>query len=208
MKNNKKFFMLLIILMNCINSQNIEKDYNKTIDDSNLLYSLMSINKMKIQISNTTSKNCDIDCIDFYKKYTFVDVTPNQQNCTDNYSSGNGNNYPNPGEQGILRIPITYNGNIKISDIRVKLFSIDNQIIIDDSVVRYPELKTPKNFQFSCPLSYYENWNESFDINCKPSIISLCTGWRIKIPYNYTGNLMLKILFSSSIGDKYFNYSL
>jgi hypothetical protein len=212
MKSINLLFMLLILLMNCVNPNGIEKDYKKTSDDSDLLYSLLTINKMKnlpLDKPSKPIKKCGIDCINFEKNYYFVDILPGQPNCIDNFSSGNGDGKPNIDEKGILRIPLSYNGGYPISNISVQLQNLDdNSIWIQNPTIYYPDLTSVSDFQYSCPKTYYENWNISSNVNCNSNVSSQCIGWKLIIPPNYRGKYKFQIIIYASIGAKILDYSL
>ena len=212
MKNFYLFFMLLTLLMNCINPLHVERDLRDFEIDSDLLYLLINVNKMKIKQAEELelSRKCGLDCINFDSNYNFYDPLQGSSSCVDNFGLGNGDGEINQGERGIIRIPMIYSGNLKISNIKVSLTSLNYQVTVIDSEVKYPDIEKININQFSCPLSYYETWNSLNNVNCKPTITSKCTGWRVKI--NYTNNVNIIRLFelsvNSSIGEQSYIISL
>jgi hypothetical protein len=213
MKNRIPLFFMLL-LVGCDMSTSTK--YSKT---DLTLYSLVINNNVNIKNYTYTSDddskkpviaNCGLDCIKIHSNYDYIDRFPGTTNCTHSLTISNGNNngIPDSGETAILRVPIFYWGSYILNSISAELISSDVKISVNQSIVKYPNMTTTSNAQFSCPSSYYSEWNTSNNINCDSDYVSECTGWQIKLPQNYSGQLNFKILLKTSIGDKILNYSL
>ena len=206
MKNTSLLFMLLIILVNC-DTRKLEEDYNKEIDRSNLLYSLISTNKMKKVVVKKRINDCGIDCIKFESNYSFNDS--NSQNCGDFTLNGDNNNKPDKGENGILRIPIFYTGGYDITNIEVELISkSDTYVGVYNPIISYSDLIDNQGFQVSCPSNNSQGVNDSKDISCKEDTITGCIGWRLSINSIYPSKYNFEIIFRASMVAFITDYSL
>jgi len=212
MKNIVLFFMLLLIGCDMSTSVKYNQEqlalYSLVINNNvnNTYYSPSSDNSSK-----PTTLNCSVDCLGVSNNYDYVDYPSNINGvCTDNFMSGDGNGSVNQGEKAVLRVPLTYYGNSIITNIQAELISLDSSIVVSNSIIRYPNMRSVMKQQFSCPNSYYEEWRDSTtnNISCFRDNITACTGWRITIPNNYNGRLNFKILVRTNSGDKLLNYSL
>ena len=206
MKNNFLFFMLLLIRCDMSTSTKYNQEeltlYSLVINNNvnNTYYSPSS------DANKPTTLNCSIDCLGASNNYNYADY---QNECL-GFMSGDGNGSVNPGESAILRVPLTYYGNSILKNIQAELISLDSSVVVSNSIIVYPDMTSIKKYQYSCPVTYYESWGDTnyYNINCYHNNMTICTGWRIKIPNNYIGKINFKILVKTNIGEKILNYSL
>lgn len=215
-------YLLLVLLffVNCDMSTTSRIDYDKislwflTINNNTTTISNSSGSKPNSGSSGTYLSSCGLDCLETIPgKYFFNDNYPNTSYCyPNNWSSGNNNGVPEPGENGVLQIPLFYDGNNPLPKLEAELIPDNPNIKVwSYKTVWYPALPKPsgRDGYFSCINTYYEEWSIYYpDSQCNTDYRHECLGWKIQIPNNFFGYVDFKILITSSIGSKVLKYRL
>lgn len=211
---------VLLFIMNCDMSTTTKFDYDKisllllTVNNNTTINN----NSSRPGISNggnggTYFSSCGLDCVETHSNYWFDDYRSDGYYCmNDPWPSGNNNGRPDLGEKGVLQIPLIYNGDSPLPKIKAELIPEDSRITIFGwKEMYYPELRAPsgKDVYFSCIDTYFEEWSKlEGNLVCNKDSRHQCLGWKIQIPYNFTGYVDFKLLLTSKAGSKVLKYRL
>ena len=212
--------LVLLFVFNCDMSTTSRIDYDKislwflTVNNNTTTNNFSGSKPGTNNNEGTYLSSCGLDCLETISgKYFFNDYYPDNNYCyPNNWSSGNNNRVPEPGERGVLQIPLLYYGNNPLPKLEAELIPDNPNIkILGLKTVWYPALPKPsgRDNYYSCINTYYEEWEPySSRSVCNTDYRHECLGWKIQIPNNFFGYVDLKIIITSSIGSKVLKYRL
>ena len=212
---------VLLFIFNC------DMSTTSRIDNTKISLWFLNVNSNTITINNSSGSkpgtgsssgtflsSCDLDCLETISgKYFFNDNYPDPNYCYPNgWSSGNNNGVPEPGENGVLQIPLIYYGNNPLPKLEAELIPDNPNIkIFGLKTIWYPALPKPNrgDSYYSCINTYYEEWGTySSNSVCNTDYRHQCLGWKVQIPNNFYGYVDFKIIITSNIGSKVLKYRL
>lgn len=210
---------VLLFIFNCDMSTRVKVDYDKisllllNVNSSTITNNNSSGYKPGTNNGGTYLSSCGLECLETISgKYFFNDYYPDPNYCNNNWSSGNNNGIPEPGENGVLQIPLIYYGNNPLPKLEAELIPDNPNIkIFSSKLVWYPALPNPtgRDNYYSCINTYYEEWGIYHPHSvCNTDYRHECMGWKVQIPNNFFGYVDFKIMITSSIGSKVLKYRL
>jgi hypothetical protein len=210
-----KIWILLIFLLmnNCDSSTRVDLK-NEAIKIS--LLQLVVTNNIVNNYNGTPGSNgtggnnttffCGLNCLSVGNSYLWHDNSWHSAQCNGAGGIGNSDGLPQPGETGLLSIPLFYSSSAIINDISVTLVPTNPQIQMIKSTNRYPNNTGTRNgWACEAQSSRDNGWNGVPFTQC---YYNSCNGYKIAIPSNFSGGLTFKILVYSSMGNTVFDYSL
>ena len=201
---------LLFYIINCSSEEKLEYSadtYNLLsiiVNNNNNFYNSKT-NSTNDDIGSSTNYGCGLECLKATGIYLWSDNTNDGYDCQDYFENGNSNYNIEPGENGRLKFSLSYNGTTPIYNIKAKIIPFNSNIAVYDGYLNYPSLNNQYSQEvYSCPSSsHYSLWG-----NSKTCAKTKCDGWRTTIPSNITGQIMFRILISTSLGNTFFDVTL
>ena len=154
---------------------------------------------------NSTTVFCGVNCFKIGSEYSWNDNIGWGRVCNDSLQQGNADYIPQLGEKALVNIPLIYTKKQIITDISITLIPDNPEITIDNPTLRYAnnpgESANAVNCGYEGGYGYWSTRNTS----CSRQF---CSGYKIKIPGNFSGSLSFKALIYSSLGNTVLSFSL